>query len=408
MSSKSNIIVGLDIGTSSTTVVVAEVLEDSVKILGVGKTPSSGLRKGVVINIEGTVEAISKAVGQAERSANVEISTVYASIGGAHVKGFNSNGVVPIKNKEVSKHDIERVIEAAKAVAIPSDREVLHVLPQEFVIDSQDGIRQPLGISGVRLEAKVHIVTGSITSAQNVVKCANRCSLTVRDIVVSSLASGEAVLSPEEKELGVCLVDVGGGTTDIVVYHSGSVRHVAVLPVGGNHLTNDIAAGLRTPIAAAEDIKQRHATASLRKAHDDEIIEVPSTGGRPPRVLSKQVLTEIIQPRVEEIFHLVHRELLRTGADEYLTSGIVLTGGSANLEGIESIAQDVFHLPIRVGLPRNFKGLSDTDNLPDLSTALGLVRIASKENPITKYSGNSGSFFKNFLRRVNEWFSDGM
>ena len=287
MAAKSNIIVGLDIGTCMITVSVGEVVSDGkINLIGVGTSPSKGLRKGVVINIEATVESISKAISQAETMAGAEIRAVFASISGSHIRGLNSHGIVGIRNKEVSAYDIEKVIEAAKAVAIPMDREILHVLPQEFIIDEQDGIREPLGISGVRLEARVHIVTGAVASAQNIVKCANKCGLNVKDIVLSSLASGKAVLSPEEQELGVCLVDIGGGTADIAVFHGGAVRYTSVVSIGGNHITNDIAAGLRTPIAAAEEIKCRHGAAISSLIGKSDTIEVPSTGDRSSRILS--------------------------------------------------------------------------------------------------------------------------
>ena len=309
MAGKSNTIVGIDIGTSKIAVAVGEAKDDGqVEVTGVGTAPSKGLRKGVVINIEATVSSISKAVAEAETMAGCDLSSVFASISGGHIKGINSHGIVGIRNKEVTSYDIEKVLEAAKAVAIPLDREVLHVLPQEFIIDEQDGIRDPLGMSGVRLEARVHMVTGSVTSAENIVKCANRCGLTVDGIVLAPLASGSAVVSAEERELGACLIDIGSGTVDLTVFHGGAVKHTAVLSVGGNHLTNDIAAGLRTPIAAAEKIKCEYGTALTSLVSGEDTIEVPSTGGRVPRVLSKLVLSEIIEPRIEEIFSLIHGE----------------------------------------------------------------------------------------------------
>jgi cell division protein FtsA len=351
MATRPNYVVGLDIGTQSAKVVITEVFPDGkVNVLGVGSSPSRGLRKGVVINIEATVDAISRAVSQAETMAGCEVSSVFASISGSHISGLNSHGIVGIKNKEVSHLDVEKVIEAAKAVAIPLDREILHVLPQEFIIDDQDGIKDPIGISGVRLEARVHIVTGAVASAQNVVKCANRCGLTVRDIMFSSLASARAVLSPEEQELGVCLLDIGGGTTDLTVFHAGAVAHTAVISVGGNHITNDIAAGLRTPIAAAEEIKCRYGNA-MSGAGKEETIEVASTGGRSSRVLSRVVLSEIVEPRVNEILQMAQRELVRSGCYDFLTSGLVLTGGSASLGGLSAMAEQVFNLPVRIGSP---------------------------------------------------------
>lgn len=406
MVNKSNVIVGLDIGTTTIAVVVAESFPDGrLDILGVGNAPSRGLRKGVVINIEATVESIAKAVAQAETMAGCEISAVYAAISGSHIKGLNSHGIVGIKSKEVSPGDIDRVIEAAKAVAIPLDREILHVLPQEFIIDEQDGIREPLGISGVRLEAKVHLVTGAVASAQNIVKCANRCGLTVRDIVLASLASGKAVVSPEEQELGVCLIDIGGGTSDLIVFHNGAVRHTSVISVGGNHITNDIAAGLRTPLSSAEEIKCRFGTAQVEQVSRDETLEVPSTGGRQARVLSKLVLAEIIEPRVTEIFSLIHKDLIRSGCDELLTSGIVLTGGSANLSGIAQVAEQVFNVPVRVGRPMGFEGLTDLVKGPEYATAVGLAIHGARSQGQARLSAGRSSLVR-LARKVGNWFSE--
>jgi cell division protein FtsA len=406
MPAKPNIIVGLDIGTTAIRVIVADLHSDGkVEILGLGSTPSHGLRKGVVINIEATVEAIGKAVTQAETMAGTEISAVYAAISGSHIKGFNSHGIVGIKHREVSHQDIEKVIEAAKAVAIPLDREVLHVLPQEFIIDEQDGIKAPLGISGVRLEARVHIVTGSVASAQNIVKCANRCGLAVRDIVLASLASAKAVISAEERELGVCVLDIGGGTTDLIVFHGGAVKHTSVISVGGNHITNDIAAGLRTPIAAAEQIKCNYGTALASLVSGDETIEVPSTGGRQSRVLSKQILAEIIEPRATEIFTLVQRDLIKAGMDELLTSGLVLTGGTANLGGIVQVAEHVFNLPVRLGAPSGLGGLVDVVKGPEYSTAAGLLMYGA-EMPSSGRIGAGKSAIGKYVSRISGWLAE--
>jgi cell division protein FtsA len=418
MAPKANVIVALDIGTSNITVVLGEVLSDSfnsntpvatpaprVNIIGIGSSPSRGLRKGVVINIESTVESITKAIEQAQTMAGYEINSVYASISGSHIKSFNSHGIVGIKSREVNSADVDRVIEAAKAVAIPLDREVLHVLPQEFIIDSQDGIKEPLGISGVRLEAKVHIVTGAVATAQNIIKCANRCGLMVNDIVLSVLASARAVLSHEEQELGVCLIDIGGGTIELAVYHQGAVRHTAVIPVGGNHITNDIAAGLRTPLVAAEEIKCRYGSALARKVGRDETIEVPSTGDRSSRALSKLVLAEIIEPRVQEIFGLIHKELERAGCLEIITSGIVLSGGTANLTGISALAEQVFNLPVRIGKPQGVVGLTELVSAPQYATGVGLVLhgaaalAGNKGHPV-------GSRITSLVKRVGNWISE--
>lgn len=406
MASKPDVVVGLDIGTAEISAALGEVnAAGGIDVIGLGTSLSRGLRKGVVINIESTVEAISNAVTEAETMAGCEIRTVVASISGAHLKGFNSHGIVGVKNREVGKGDVERVIDAAKAVAIPLDRELLHVLPQEFIIDEQDGIREPLGISGVRLEARVHIVSGAVASAQNVVKCANRCGLAVQDIVLSSLASARTVLTTEEQELGVCLLDIGAGTTDLVIFSGGAVRHSAVIPVGGAYITNDIAAGLRTPLAAAEEIKRLYGTALTSAVNQDETIEVPSTGGRQPRVLSKLVLAEIIEPRVTEILSLVQRELSRSGCTDLLTSGIVLTGGCANLGGIADAAEQVLKLPVRVGLPSHVGGLTDIVRSPQYATVVGLVLQAGSSGVVGR--GATGRFaVTRAARRVINWFGE--
>ena len=406
MNKKSNILVGLDIGTSNITVVIAEVFPDShLDIRGVGVSPSKGLRKGVVINIEATIEAISSAISQAETMAGCRIDSVYASISGSHIKGFNSHGIVGIKRREVSQQDVDKVIEAAKAVAIPLDREVLHVLPQEFIVDEQDGIHEPLGISGVRLEAKVHIVTGAVASAQNIVKCANRCGLAVDNIVLSPLASARSVLTQEEQDLGVCLVDIGGGTIDIAVFHGGAIKHTSVLSLGGNHITNDIAAGLRTPIAAAEDIKCRYGTALSRLIGRDETIEVPSTGGRDARGLSRLVLAEIIEPRVNEMLTMIQRDLVKAQCEEMLTSGIVLTGGCAQLKGLSQAAEQIFGLPVRLGRPTGPGGLVDLVKGPDFATAAGLVIYASREAGSAAHARGTQNFGRLF-RKVGNWFGE--
>lgn len=405
MSAKPDLIVGLDIGTTTVTVVAAHVKEGGVvDIVGVGTAPSRGLRRGVVINIEATVSAITRALTQAETMAGRELTSAYAAISGNHIRGFNSHGIVAIKNKEVSAHDLERVIEAAKAVAIPVDREVLHVLPQEFVIDEQDGVREPIGISGVRLEVRVHMVTGAMASAQNVVKCANRCGLAVEDITLSALASASSVLNPEEQELGALLIDVGGGTTDVVIYYGGAVKHTAVLPIGGNHITNDIAAGLRTPITAAEEIKCRFGSAVASMVGSNETVEVPSTGGRMPRVLSRHVLAEIIQPRVEEILTMVQREVIKAGYYDYLTSGVVLTGGSASLNGFSKVAEKVFNLPVRVGTPAGVGGLAELVNSPQYATAVGLVQLGATSTVRAPRAGRGA--VSSLFRRVSGWISE--
>ncbi|NIO12109.1 MAG: cell division protein FtsA [Deltaproteobacteria bacterium] len=405
---KKSLVVGLDIGTYKICAVVGELGDSGIEIIGVGTHPSHGLRKGVVIDIESTVGSIKRAVEEAEIMAGCEIHSVFAGIAGGHIKGFNSHGVVAVKNKEVAKGDIERVIDAGRAVAIPMDREVLHILPQEFIVDDQDGIKEPLGMSGVRLEAKVHIVTGAATSAQNIIKCCNRTGLNVTEFVLEPLASAEAVLTPEERELGVVLVDMGGGTTDIVLYHDGAVKHTAVLGVGGNHLTNDIAAGLRTPIAEAERIKQRFGAAKVSMATGDDEVEVPSMGGRTPRAISRRILCEIIEPRLEEIFQLVRREILKSGFEDSLASGMVMTGGSTLLPGMVELAEETCNMPVRLGLPTQVGGLTEVISSPAYSTGVGLalfglkrqdrkiIRIAEK-NVISKVSNRMVEWFNEFF-----------
>ncbi|MBI5190092.1 MAG: cell division protein FtsA [Nitrospirae bacterium] len=405
MSKQDNVVVGLDIGTTKICAIVGEVKEGGrVDIIGIGSHPSNGLRKGVVVNIESTVESIKKAVEEAELMAGVNITAVYAGIAGGHIKSFNSRGVIAVKDREITRTDVERVIDAAKAVAIPMDREVLHVLPQEYSIDGQDGIKEPLGMSGVRLEADVHIVTGAITSAQNIVKSCNRAGLDVLDIVLEPLASSYAVLSPDEKELGVAMVDIGGGTTDIAILLEGGVWHTGVLAIGGNHLTNDIAVGLRTPAAEAEKTKKRYGCALTSLVRDDETIEVASVGGRPPRVLSRQVLSEIIEPRIEEIFGLVMKEIRKTSFEDRIASGVVITGGSAIMDGIPEAAERIMEIPARRGLPMNIGGLVDVVNSPMYATGVGLVLFGAHQmgtGKVRRLSG--GNMFEKVFGRMKEW-----
>jgi cell division protein FtsA len=406
---RDNLVVGLDIGTTKICAIVGALTEDGIDIVGIGSSPSRGLRKGVVINIDSTVQAIRKAIEEAELMAGCEIKSVFAGIAGGHIKGINSQGVIAIKNREVVADDVKRVIEAAKAVAIPMDREVIHILPQEFIIDDQDGIREPLGMSGVRLEAKVHIVTGAAASAQNIVKSCNRAGLDVADIVLEQLASSEAVLSPEEKELGVALVDIGGGTTDVAIFVDGAIKHTSVLALGGNQITNDIAVGLRTPMAEAEKIKQKYGCCLASLVGKDETIEVPSVGGRKPRILSRQILSEILEPRVEEIFTLVNREIVKSGFEDVIASGVVITGGSTILEGMPELAEQVFNLPVRRGTPQNIGGLVDVVNSPVYATGVGLVVYGSRHIESTTHfpttQGDDGMFLK-VSRRMKEWFSE--
>jgi cell division protein FtsA len=403
---KDSLVVGLDIGTTKICTVVGEVVDGQVNIIGLGTHPSKGLRKGVVINIESTVQSIKKAVEEAELMAGVHLTSVYAGIAGGHIKGINSHGVIAVKNKEVGPNDVKRVIDAASAVAIPMDREVIHIIPQEFIVDDQDGIKDPVGMSGVRLEGRVHIVTGAITSAQNIVKCANRSGLDVDDIVLEQLGSSEAILTPEEKELGAAIIDIGGGTTDLVIFSSGSIKHTAVFSLAGSHITNDISLGLRTPVEEAEKIKIRYGCALTSLVRKDETVEVPSVGGRKPRVLSRYTLAEIIEPRVEEILTLVHNEILRTGYGNLIASGIILTGGSALLEGIPELAEQIFNVPVRRGVPTGIAGLVDLVNSPMYATGVGLVLYGSHHMAQSRFKVGEGNVFSKVTRRMREWIGE--
>jgi len=412
MARNDNIVVGLDIGTTKVCAIVGEMTEEGIDIIGFGSAPSKGLRKGVVINIGATEESIRKAVEEAENMAGCEITQVYAGIAGGHIRGFNSHGIVAVKDGEITQADVTRVIDAAKAVAIPQDREVIHVLPQQYIIDDQDGITEPMGMSAVRLEARVHIVTAALSSAQNIVKCANRARLHCQAIVLEQLASADAVLTQDEKDLGVCLIDIGGGTTDIAIFNDGAVVHTAVLPLGGNHLTNDIAVGIRTPQDEAEKIKKRFGAAVAANVDREEMIEVPSVGGRKPRVLSRQILCEIIEPRVEEIFQLVREEIQNTGYEDLLASGVVVTGGTSMLSEITAIGEGTLGLPVRLGVPRGIGGLVDVVRSPMYATGVGLVVYGAKHmkehghvlNHATKTEKRSS--IAEFGRGIRGWLSE--
>jgi cell division protein FtsA len=400
-----DVIVGLDIGTSKVVALVGEITADgSIEVIGLGSQPSRGLKKGVVVNIESTVQSIQRAVEEAELMADCEINAVYAGIAGSHVRSLNSHGVVAIRDREVTHGDVEHVIDAAKAVAIPADQRILHVLPQEFIIDGQEGIRDPIGMSGVRLEAKVHIVTGADSAAQNIIKCVQRCGLVVEDVVLEQLASSYAVLTEDEKELGVCLVDVGGGTTDIAVFGNGAIRHTAVIPIAGDQVTNDIAVSMRTPTQYAEDIKIRYACALSQLANPDESIEVPSVGDRPARRLARQTLAEIVEPRYEELFNLIREELRRSGFEEVIAAGIVLTGGSARMEGAIELAEEIFHVPVRLGLPGQVKGLSDVVRSPIYSTGVGLLLYARENSAPASRAAALGGNVAGVFDRMKSWF----
>jgi len=404
---KSDLIVGLDLGTTKICAVVGEISPDGVDVVGIGTSPSTGLRKGVVVNIEQTVQSIKKALEEAELMAGCDIRSVYAGIAGSHIKGFNSHGVIAVKGGEVSTRDIERVIDAAKAVAIPLDREVIHILPQEFIVDDQRGIADPLGMAGVRLEVKVHIVTGAVSSAQNIVRSCHRSGLDVEDIVLESLASAKAVLTEEEREIGVALVDIGGGTTDLAVFNNDSIKHTSVLAIGGTNLTNDIAFGLRTPMVAAEQIKIKYGCALADLVQQDEVIEVPSVGGRPPRRLSRHVLAEICEPRMEELLALVDQELIKSGYKKTIGAGVVLTGGAALIEGVQELAEQIFNLPTRIGYPIQIGGLKDVVNSPMYATAVGLLRYgAEKESSEQRFRIRDKNIFNRILSRMRKWFVD--
>lgn len=406
MQAHEEIIVGLDIGTTKICAVVGVVSGKSINVVGIGTHPSIGLRKGVVVNIDATVDSIKKAVEEAEIMAGCEISSVYAGIAGGHITGFNSHGIIAVKGPEIHQSDVDRVIEAARAVAIPMDREVIHVLPQEYVVDDQPGIQNPVGMAGVRLEARIHIVTGAVASAHNIVKCANRAGLDVCDIVLESLASGEAVLTPEEKELGTALIDLGGGTTDLAIFSGNNIRHTFVLALGGNNLTNDIAIGLRTPLAEAEKIKKKFGICIAGSVSNEECIEVQGMGGRTPRNLPRQILSEILEPRMEEIFTLIKREIHRAEMEHAINSGIVITGGSALLEGAPEIAETVFNLPTRLGTPRGISGLVDVVNNPMYATAVGLVLFGAKNQNEKKFRIRDRNIFNRVMNRMKRWFMD--
>lgn len=402
-------VVGLDIGTSKIAAIIGKIKADGeIEVVGIGTYPSRGLKKGVVVNIDATVESIQRAIDEAERMSGVTVSSVYVGIAGSHVKSFNSNGMVAIRNQDVQLDDIERVMDAAQTIAIPGDQRVLHILAQEYIIDSQGGIREPVGMSGVRLEAKVHMVTGSVSAAQNITKCVERCGLEVADIILEQLASSEAVLSEDEKELGVCLVDIGGGTTDIAVFHNGAIRHTAVIPVAGDQVTNDIAIAFRTPTQAAENIKRKYACALPQLIDEDDEIEVPSVGDRPSRCLSRRTLVEVVEPRYEELFQLIQAELKRSGFEDMLAAGVVLTGGSALVEGAVELAEEVFHMPVRLGIPQDVKGLNDEVNSPVYSTTYGLLVYAKEHVDGSDYEQlpqkprmQVGDVFS----RMKNWFS---
>ncbi|AGS40590.1 MAG: cell division protein FtsA [Cycloclasticus pugetii] len=401
--SDKNLIVGLDIGTSKVAAIVGEITPDgTIDVIGIGTNSSRGLKKGVVVNLESTVHSIQRAVEEAELMAGCQIHSVFVGIAGSHISSLNSSGVVGIKESEVIPSDIERVIDAARAVVIPADQKILHIMPQEFIIDGQEGIKEPVGMAGIRLEAKVHIVTGAVSAAQNIIKCVRRCGLEVGDIILEQLASSSSVLTDDEKELGVCLVDIGGGTTDIAVFCDGFIRHTAVIPIAGDQVTNDIAVALRTPTQHADEIKLKYACALTQLVQEDEMIDVPSIGDRPARKISRGNLAEIIEPRYEELMMLVQAELRRSGYEDIVAAGIVLTGGSAKVEGLVELAEEVFHMPVRLGYPQYVSGLSEVVRNPIYATSVGLL-LFGQQNSVAN-GGEVKNGFEAMWEKMKSWF----
>ncbi len=398
-------VVGLDIGTSKVVAIVGEVnAEGDLEIIGLGSFPSRGLKKGVVVNIESTVQSIQRAVEEAELMAGCQIDSVYAGIAGSHIRSLNSHGIVAVRDREVYSQDVDRVIDAAQAMAIPADQKILHILPQEYVIDSQEGVREPLGMSGVRLEAKVHLVTCAVNAAQNIEKCIERCGLNVNDIILEQLASSYAVLTDDERELGVCLVDIGGGTTDIAIFTNGAIRHTAVIPIAGDQVTNDIAMALRTPTQNAEEIKIKYACALTQLARPDETIQVTGVGDKPARELSRQALAEVVEPRYDELFTLIQAELRRSGFEDLIAAGIVLTGGASKIEGVIELAEEIFHMPVSLGAPRNVAGLKDIVRNPVYATGVGLLMYGRQREEELDGRGRlrgAGSF-----SRLKKWLGE--
>ncbi len=400
-----NLIVGLDIGTSKIVAIVAELQpEGGLKVIGLGQHPSKGMRKGVVVNIDSTVQAIQRALEEAELMADCKITSVFTGIAGSHIKSLNSHGMVKIKDAEVMAMDVDRVVETARAIALPTDQQILHILTQEFIIDGQEDVREPIGMSGMKLEVKVHIVTGAVSAAQNIVKCVKRCGLEVSDLVLQPLASSMATLTEDEKELGVCLVDIGGGTTDIAVFKQGSIRHTAVVPIAGDQITNDIAVAFRTPTQSAEDIKVKYGCALRQLADPKEIVEVPGVDGRDPRQLSLQTLAEVIEPRVVELYEFVLNELRRSGMEEMIASGIVITGGSSLMKGMVELGEEIFHMPVRLGMPRYVGGLSEVVSNPRYATGVGLVLMGKQQVERHIQGQLESNSFERLWEKMRSWF----
>ncbi len=399
-----NLIIGLDIGTSKIVTLVAELLpEGTIKVIGLGQHASRGLKKGVVVNIDSTMQAIQRSLEEAELMADCKINTVFTGIAGSHVKSLNSHGMVKIKDSEVMQMDVDRVVDTARAIALPADQQILHILTQEFIIDGQDDVREPLGMSGMKLEVKVHIVTGAVAAAQNIVKCIKRCGLEVSDLILQPLASSVAVLTEDEKELGVCLVDIGGGTTDIAVFKSGSIRHTAVIGIAGDQVTNDIAVAFRTPTQSAEDIKVKYGCALRQLADPREMVEVPGVDGREARQLSLQTLAEVVEPRIVELYELVLQELRRSGMEEMIASGIVITGGSSMMRGMIELGEEIFHMPVRNGMPRYVGGLSEVVSNPRYATGVGLI-LMGKQQLERQMTGNMElNSVVGIFKRMKSW-----
>ena len=408
-SNEESMVVALDIGTSKIVAIVGAMgPHGDLEIIGTGMHESSGLKKGVVVNIEATVNSIQRAVEEAELMAGCSIHSVYAGIAGSHIRSLNSHGIVAIRDGEVQTADVERVIDAARAVAIPADQEILHVLPQEFIIDDQEGVREPIGMSGVRLEAKVHLVTCAANAAQNIKKCIRRCGLDVDDLALEQLASSHSILTEDEKQLGVALIDIGGGTSDIAVFTEGAIRHTGVIPIAGDQVTNDIAMALRTPTPHAEDLKIKYACALAKLARPEETVKVPSVGDREPRDMSRQLLAEVVEPRYDELFTLVQAELRRSGFEELIAAGIVLTGGTSKMEGVTELAEEIFHMPVRIGAPANVQGLSDIVNNPIYSTGVGLLDFGISQQRKNKSRDNKNTKEGGVFERLKGWFQGGV
>lgn len=399
-----DLMVGIDIGTSKVVTMVGEVTNDNkLNIVGVGSHPSQGLKRGVVVNIESTVQSIQRSVEEAELMAGCQIYSAYTGIAGSHIRSINSHGIVAIRDREVAQTDVERVIDAAKAVAIPADQKILHILPQEFIIDNQNSIREPIGMSGVRLEAKVHIVTGAVSAAQNIVKCLKRCGLAASDIVLEQFASSQSILTEDEKELGICMIDIGGGTTDIAIFTDGAIRHTAVIPIAGDQVTNDIAIALRTPARNAEDIKLKHACAMQDLADTNQMIDIPMMADRPGRHLSKRALAEVVEARYEELFTLVAAEIRRSGLEDLIAAGIVLTGGASKVEGAVELAERVFRMPVRLGTPQHVTGLAEVIQNPIYATSVGLLLYAMQQREAQRDAFTQNGL-KTLLGRMKGWF----